>query len=174
MPFIPLFELLPEVARQETRSVMLVGEGAEPSRTYDFMALFCDAVGCDCRRAYVQVRSDEPGVSQPRATISWGWEPVRFYRDWASFPLDAADLEELRGPALVRMASQSEEAPELLDRFRMLLEDEAYAARIVRHYRMFRDEVEAGRGSSPACAGASRRQRRARAKRRVRRRVKRR
>ena len=82
----------------------------------------------------------------PFAPFHFGWEPESFYRQWASFELDADDLEELRGPALMRLAPQSRYAPALLDRIRSVLKDPAYVDRIVRHYQMFRDAIESGAG----------------------------
>jgi hypothetical protein len=136
---------LPEVAESETRTLFLMKDG-EPERAYEFVELFCDERGCDCRRAWIQVFSDEPNVEQPRANISWGWEPAGFYRKWASFHLTADDLAELKGPGLVRMARQSEEAPDILARFReVVLADARYAARIVRHYKAFRALIDVPR-----------------------------
>ena len=151
MPFVPLDQLLPSVAREETRSMMMM-EAGEIVRSYLITELFCDEPSCDCRRAMFVVLSDEPGAQQPRATISWGWEPVRFYRDWASFPLSAEDIEELRGPALARLAPQSEEAEELLAQLRTILADERYADRVVRHYQAFRALVEQRGGRRPRLA----------------------
>ena len=140
MPFVPFHNHAPELAKQETRSTIQM-ENGEPVRTHLFTESFCNEAGCDCRRVYIQVISDEPGVAQPRATISWGWESDQFYCDWASFPLTRDDLAELRGPALVRLMTRSEEAEDLLAKFRMLLSDASYAARIVSHYETFRAGV---------------------------------
>lgn len=134
------------------------------------MELFCDEKACDCRRVFVQVFSDEAGVRQPRATLSWGWEPDTFYRKWAGFRLDAADLEELRGPGLVRFAPQSEESAAILARFKTLLADKAYAQRLIRHYRLFREAVDRSPASEADTPSLNRAQRRAaRAPRRTRR-----
>jgi hypothetical protein len=143
VPFVPFANLFPDLAREETRSVLKYDDGVV-TRAHLFIELFCNERGCDCRRVFIQVHSDEPGAAQPRATISWGWEPDSFYRTWASFPLSEADLDELRGPALVRLTQQGQEAEALLAEFRMLLEDELYGSRIVRHYRMFREQIESG------------------------------
>ncbi|MCA9625500.1 MAG: hypothetical protein KC731_41045 [Myxococcales bacterium] len=140
MPYVQLHAVLPELAEAETRS-MTTFEAGEPTGTYHLVEMFCDEPGCDCRRAFIQVFSEDPSVVQPRATITWGWESDEFYRRWAGFPLEEGDLEELRGPALARMSRQSEEAEELLERFRAVIGDEAYAARIVRHYEAFRATV---------------------------------
>jgi hypothetical protein len=148
VPFVPFAEIFPDLAREETRSVLKHEDGVV-TRAHLFLELFCNERGCDCRRVFIQVRSDEPGAPQPRATLSWGWEPDSFYREWAKFPLSKEDLDELRGPGLARLAPQSEESEHLLDQFRLLLESEPYRARIVRHYAMFREQIEAGRGAEP-------------------------
>jgi hypothetical protein len=154
VPYVPFATRFPELAREETRSIRTFEEGVE-TRAYLFTEMFCDERGCDCRRVFIWVLSDEHGASQPRATIAWGWEPDSFYRTWAKFPLDDADLNDLRGPALPRLTEQSDEAPQLLDRFRTLLEDESYASRIVRHYQMFRERVELEEPSDEDAAAPS-------------------
>lgn len=148
VPFAPLYNLLPDVAKAETRLLLLRRPDGTPGDGYAFMEMFCDDRGCDCRRVVVRVApTDDP--TRALAQISYGWEPESFYRKWASFPLDDDDIEELRGPALMRLNPQSEHADEMLSLFRDLLEDDAYRARIVRHYRMFREIVDAGNGVSP-------------------------
>lgn len=137
-------------------------DGGEAGETYFLVEMFCNEPGCDCRRAFIQVFSEDNSVEQPRATISWGWESEAFYRRWAGFPLDDEELAELRGPALVRLATQSEDAEDLLEHFRVVIGDEAYAQRIVRHYQKFRRTVAPPRSSS----GAPRSQRNVVAKRR--------
>ena len=122
-------------------------DGGEAGETYFLVEMFCNEPGCDCRRAFIQVFSEDNTVEQPRATISWGWEPEEFYRRWAGFPLDDEELAELRGPALVRMARQTEDAEDLLEHFRVVIGDEAYAQRIVRHYQQFRRTVAPPRSS---------------------------
>jgi hypothetical protein len=88
-------------------------------------------------------------LSTPLATLSFGWEDEAFYRRWASFGLSKADLHELKGPALVRLAPQSEYAPVVLRHFEVLLQDKQYVARIVRHYQQFRGAIEAGTRKQP-------------------------
>lgn len=147
MPFALLYDLLPDVAKAETRSLLLPRPDGTPGDGFAFMEMFCDEPGCDCRRVIVRVApTNDP--KRVLANISYGWEPDSFYRKWAGFPLDQDDLEELRGPGLMRLNAQSEQADEMLSRFRDLLEDDAYRERIVRHYRMFREVVDAGRGAA--------------------------
>lgn len=169
MPFVGLQEYVPNLVPAEIRSVHLVEAGAI-TKSYTFMELFCDEKACDCRRVFIQVASDDASVRQPRATLSWGWEPDAFYRTWASFPLDAEDLEELRGPALVRLAPQSEESEAILAHFRTLLTDDAYVQRLIRHYRLFRQAADRAPVSERGAPHLNRAQRRAaRAQRRTRR-----
>ena len=87
MPFAPFYELFPEVARAETRSItVLNATSALPAGTYAFGEMFCNDEGCDCRRAFVQVFADASPLREngPLATISFGWEDESFYRQWAS------------------------------------------------------------------------------------------
>ena len=145
MPFTRFFELFPEVASKETRSITLLRARGLPDGSYGFVELFCNEDECDCRRAFIYVVLDQttPSVSpEPLATISFGWEDKAFYRNWASFPLSRKDLNELKGPALVSTVSQSKYAPALLRQFKTLIQNDAYVARIVRHYQMFRDAIE--------------------------------
>ncbi|MEZ4338092.1 MAG: hypothetical protein R3B82_15845 [Sandaracinaceae bacterium] len=163
MPYVPFADLFPDLAREETRSVLKYDEGVV-IQAHLFLELFCNEPGCDCRRVFIQVISDEASATEPVATLSWGWEPDAFYREWAGFALSKEDLDELRGPALVRLAPQGPDAEARLADFRMLLEDESYASRIVRHYRMFRDGIESGRTDDPTGPPRNRAERRRLAK----------
>jgi hypothetical protein len=153
MPFAPFFELFPEVAPRETRSITISRMGDLPRGTYRFIELFCNEDGCDCRRVFIHAfGQDTPpsGALGPLlATISFGWEERSFYRKWASFPLSTEDLNELKGPALVRMTPQSEYAPALLRHFKTFVQDDAYVARIVRHYQMYRNTIDGGKPKPP-------------------------
>lgn len=160
MPFVGLQQYVPDLVPAEIRSVRVVEAGVI-TKSYTFMELFCDEKACDCRRVFVQVVSDDASVRQPSATLSWGWEPDAFYRNWANFPLDAEDLEELRGPALVRLAPQSKESDAILAHFKTLLTDEAYVQRLIRHYRLFRQAVNRAPASETGAPHLNRAQRRA-------------
>jgi hypothetical protein len=145
MPFAPFYELFPEVARAETRSVTVLNATSTlPAGAYAFAEMFCNDEGCDCRRAFVQVFADVSPLREngPLATISFGWEDESFYRQWASVPLSNEDLRELKGPALVRLAPQSPYASDLLVQFKMLVHNDAYVARIARHYTAYRRVID--------------------------------
>ena len=115
-----------------------------PDGEYGFMELYCDEPNCDCRRVTMTVITPEYGWDKIYATISYGWETADFYRRW--FP--GGDPVEMQGPELNPLGPQSERAEALLDLFRMLIESPDYVERLKRHYAMFRESVDGGRGGS--------------------------
>jgi hypothetical protein len=157
MPFAPFFTLLPEVASRETRTATPSGPPGAGRETFSFVEMFCNEPGCDCRRVVFYVVSEDQvrkgNLDEPLATITFGWEPRSFYRKWASFPLSDEDLRELTGPALMRLAPQSDRAEEMLGYARLLLSDAGYVERVVRHYGMFREMVDRGAGAKGSVSG---------------------
>lgn len=141
MPFSSFHSRFPEVAETETRTLRFDEDGGL-AKHIGFLELFCDERACDCRRALIHVSSPELG-HVALATLSFGWEPESFYRSWASFPLSDEELHDLKGPALARLAPQSDVADEMLELFTEQLDDAAYVDRIKRHYAMFRETVDA-------------------------------
>lgn len=135
-----------DIGVTETRTVIEINEGRQGD-TFLFLELYCDEVGCDCRRVFVQVVSVKDLEARRPATLAtlvYGWEGEQFYRDWARHPLDAADLLDLKGPALPRLTPQSARSEEMLAYFRNMLEDRDYVERIKRHYAMFRADIDSG------------------------------
>ena len=66
MPFAPFYEHFLDVAREETRSlVVLKQEGRLPPGTYALTEMFCNEEGCDCRRVVFQVWSDRGKPERP-------------------------------------------------------------------------------------------------------------
>ena len=98
------------------------------------------------------LRALEAGRDGLLATLSFGWEPDQFYRDWFGHPMDALDLLDLKGPAMPRMSPQTERAPLMLAHFRTVLRDPRYIERLKRHYAIFRATVA---GDSPAATVAT-------------------
>jgi hypothetical protein len=71
MPFRLRYDLLPEVAKPETRCVYLPKpQGGLPSGWYSFKEMFCDEPGCDCRRTLFWV--DASFRDGPEAVIARG------------------------------------------------------------------------------------------------------
>jgi len=135
MPFAQLYSLLPEVAKRETRGIYSPRPDGTPGDGFAFVEMFCNEPDCDCRRVVFEV-FQTGNTTVPVATLTYGWEPESFYREWAGFPMEPGDIEELKGPALMRLAPQSVLADRTLDLLRELLADEGYVGRIVEHYRL--------------------------------------
>jgi hypothetical protein len=137
----PLHEVLPDLAERETRSVTVLKGDEYPKGHFLFVESYCNERGCDCRRVFVNVTSpDREGIL---ATINFGWEDPEFYADWMSFPYEAQEVVELKGPSLARGLAQTELAPGLLELFRdVLATDDEYVSRLARHYVAFKRVVE--------------------------------
>ena len=138
MPYAMLFELLPGLAEEETRTLTLSADSGFrlPPDTYVLAESFCDEPDCDCRRVMFQVFSDRKKTLE--AVVGWGWESPAFYRRWLGRD-DPETIRLLRGPALNPGSPRTENAPEILRLIRdRVLEDGAYADRVKRHYRAFR------------------------------------
>ena len=142
MPFVPFHDFFPEEAERETRSVTVV-DGSDlglPPARYDFVELYCDERGCDCRRVFFTVFSS--AERKPVAVISYGCENAKYYARWLKTD-DPAILKEAQGLALNRLSPQSKHAPAVLRMARdMLLQDEVYVDRLKTHYRMVRQRVD--------------------------------
>lgn len=148
MSFRMFHELCPEVGLRETRTVTLKSNsgGDLPPDSYAFLEMYCSEKGCDCRRVYFQVVA-ESNPSVVLAVISWGWEPLAFYRRWGNFPKTARDAKDMKGPALAPMSEQSDLAPALIELANtVLLSAPDYVERIKRHYKAFRAKIE-GQGA---------------------------
>jgi hypothetical protein len=130
-------ERFPEVAASETRVAFIPqGYGELPAGEYGFIEHYCAEPTCDCRRVLFQVRR----ANRPEtilATINYGWETETFYTRWLHG--DRASARELRAGDLDPLNPQSTLAPAFLDLFRnVLVKDQAYIARLERHYQMFK------------------------------------
>jgi hypothetical protein len=142
MPFALLYDLCPDVAEQESRSIIVTPNAnlGLPAGDYLFAEMFCNEPDCDCRRVFFSVFS--PGGHRIEAVITWGWEDREFYKRWLGDD-DPSMISEMQGPNLNMTSAQSENAPALLKLAqRVLLVDTAYVERIKRHYQLFRSKVD--------------------------------
>jgi hypothetical protein len=139
MPMVPFYTEFSDLAFEETRCVGVSGYRGLPDGEYAFLEYYCNEPGCDCRRVFISVISqDMPG--EILATINYGWESAEFYIEWMG---DDEDIEELKGPALApRPALQTKLAPYLLKLFKETVLDESYVNRLRRHYKMFKRAIE--------------------------------
>lgn len=147
----PFYSRFPEQAWRETRVIKVpASQNGLPADSYGFIESYCNEPDCDCRRVLLQVRPESrPG--DILATINFGWETVEFYTDWMHGDAEAA--HDIAEASLDPVNSQSELAPELLRLFRqLLLTDEAYVARLRRHYELFKRSQTAPRQPGPSKA----------------------
>jgi hypothetical protein len=144
MDFGPFYERFSDLAARETRSATVWGNPYLPDGEYGLIELFCLTSGCDCRRVMFSIY--ERDSRRLLATISYGWESAQFYADWYGDD-DLAIIQELKGPSLNRLSPMSPLAPALLALVKELLRDEAYVARVQRHYQMFKVSVDSEAGS---------------------------
>jgi len=144
MSFQMFHEICPEIGFRETRSVTLSADDGDdlPADAYAFIEMYCADADCDCRRAYFEVvAASNPGVVL--AVITWGWEPLAFYRRWGSYPGAAKDAKAMKGPALAPLNRQSALAPALLElAATVLFSSPEYVERIKRHYALFRGKID--------------------------------
>ena len=145
MSYEPFLERFGELARKETRSVMLRAgnQFGLPADDYGLVELYCNDDNCDCRRVMFNVLSRKQEKSV--AVVAFGWETATFYQKWyggEDSPVSRMAVNEMTGLNLNSASEQSEIAPAILEMVRWLLTDPAYMARIKRHYRMFRDAVD--------------------------------
>jgi hypothetical protein len=142
MPMTPFMKRFPEVGARETRSVTVAQRKDLPDGEYGFLELYCDELGCDCRRVMIDVLRPETGWSKIWATIGYGWESLDFYRQWGGAHSDPV---EMKGPYVDVLNPQTEYSSALLNLFRLLLQSPDYVEGLKRHYQMFRDSVDKGR-----------------------------
>lgn len=160
MPYEAFHARCPEIADKETRVVTVLQSTSlgVPAGDYCFIELYCNDVGCDCRRVFFDVRS--PTSTEDLAVVAYGWESPSFYARWLG-SADPRDIEALKGPVLNLASPQSPLAPAILEIVRnLLLRDEAYVERLKRHYQMFKAHVE-GRAHGRKSRARKRRARRA-------------
>ena len=110
-----------------------------PDGDYAFMDVHCADKTCDCRRVFINVLQVHPHYNPGHvATISYGWEPMSFYRTW-SRGLSNDILKDFKGPCLDTYQKQSPHAEHFLTFFKnMISTDVAYVNRLKKHYKLFK------------------------------------
>ena len=139
MPYAPFHERFPEVAEKETRSLTAINDPELPSDEYGFIEAYCDEPNCDCRRVFFNVFAVKK--REIVAVIAYGWASRAYYARWLGMS-DPRMIDELKGPALNRTSRQSKLAPILVERVKIILQDERYVERLKRHYAMFKATVD--------------------------------
>ncbi len=121
MYFAPFYELFPELAEKETRTLTAFNHPLLPRDDYALVESYCDDVNCDCRRVMFNIlrRSTNSIV----AVIAFGWESEAFYARWLGDD-DLMDVRDLQGPILNWGSPQSDLAPALLAQMKIVLGDD--------------------------------------------------
>lgn len=76
---------------------------------------------CDCRNVYIQVINRN--YPEPLATISYGRESLKFYKDWMGGKDNNDIIEDFKGSSLA-LTQQSKYADTLLELFIEILKDD--------------------------------------------------
>ena len=108
---VPFFNVCLELARVETRTLLIRNNPCLPDGDYGFIEHYCEDLECDCRRVLIVVwtpRTDD----RAWATIDYGWESPEFYRKW-----DRHSEEDMKGSFLDPLGGQSPYAHVLLAYF---------------------------------------------------------
>ncbi|WPQ66093.1 hypothetical protein SIO70_14620 [Chitinophaga sancti] len=136
-------EYFPEIANRETRVLTFMDKNlwGLPAGSYALIDLYCTDLDCDCRNVYINIVSERS--SSPIATITYGWESLKYYKEWMGNEEDDKMLIEFKGPALVTFANQSKFAGSFLEIFQDILNnDKDYANRLKRHYQLVKDYIK--------------------------------
>ena len=153
MSYVPMHELFPEIAMEETRTITVLPNnefGVLPGE-YGLVEMYCDDEDCDCRRVFITVMSSV--VKDSVAVVTFGWKNIDFYAKWFSsgMVLKYSDMDalsqkivrDMHGIHLNEFSEQSKIAPAVM---RMVTEcalrDKTYVDRLKRHYKMFRAKVD--------------------------------
>jgi hypothetical protein len=145
MPYAPFIEQFGEFGWKETRNFTVFENNPYglPPDQYGLIEAYCDDKGCDCRRVFFNVAARKR--DDIVAVVSYGWEDEAFYRKWFGGGDDEYTnraVNDMTGLALNLASPQSELAPAIMALVKDVLQDPNYAARIKRHYRMFKEKVD--------------------------------
>lgn len=73
MFYQPFHELFPDVAEEETRTLIVLNNHPElPADEYALIEAYCNEPDCDCRRVFFNVGSRRR--QKIEAIIAYGWE----------------------------------------------------------------------------------------------------
>lgn len=140
MAFQAFHEIFREISEKETRSINVFDSPGLPDDSYGLIELYCNDPGCECRRVFFNIISMKQ--EKVLAVISFGWESEEFYSKWMG-STDKQTIKDLKGPILNLMSPQSKYAPKLLELItNVVLQDKHYIERLVRHYNLFRQEID--------------------------------
>jgi len=128
-----------DIARRETREIIINRSSGTLSGGYGLLEMYCTDPECDCRRVMFNIVSEKERSAV--AVIGYGWEDEDFYEKWYG-EKDKSIIRDLQGPSLNSASRQTKYAPELLEVIRdEVLKDENYVDRLKEHYEIFKQKV---------------------------------
>ena len=130
---VPFNTLFPDLAVNETRTIIVEGRDDLPDGEYGFVEFYCNEIDCDCRRVIIHVLSPT-APSKIWATISFGWEVAEFYNKWTG--------GDMKGPFLDPLNVQTAYSSALLQLFRFVLRDSKYVDRLRKHYELSKQRMQ--------------------------------
>ncbi len=140
MEFELLYNKLPQIAEKETRritienNINIPGGGGE----FAYIESFCNDKDCDCRRVMFNVTQLDIEPAVHYATIAYGWEDMKFYKEW-SYGMPDYIIKMFKGPIDDPTLIQTKYSPAFLNLFKeLLLPDKMYIERVKRHYFLFK------------------------------------
>ena len=142
MPLEAFDQICPEIARAETHvcTVPEPGLPGVPPGPYLLREFYCTEPDCDCRRLLVQFLPLH-GPGEIAASINYGWEKARFYKQWSRDP----DLwREMAGATLEPLAEQGPHARIFLEIFDHVIKNQSLVEHFRRHYRLVKAGLQRG------------------------------
>ena len=140
MQFVSFEEYFPEIAKRETREIVINRSSGTLSGGYGLLEMYCTDPECDCRRVMFNIVSEKEKSTV--AVIGYGWENEKFYEKWYGEKSNSI-IKELKGASLNSASRQTKYAPELLDVIKNgVLKDEDYVVRLKKHYKIFKQKLE--------------------------------
>jgi len=140
MPYAPFDMRFPDIAENETRSLIIKDDPELPDDQYVFTEAYCDEENCDCRRVFFNVFS--VNTKKLLAVITYGWENRKYYINWMG-DNDPNVIDSLVGLDLNLSSPQSKFAHALMKKIDHVIKNDAnYVKRIQKHYKLFRAEID--------------------------------
>lgn len=154
MEFCSFNQVCPEVANNETRSVLFLEDVLRGplAGKYHFIEIFCMDPDCDCHNAMIGVyREGAPGQFQEITKLRFCWEDRKFYNKMG---LDFFQ-DELPGVFLDMGGKGSKNSKFFIKYFGdmcyenfhekpSLRRETEYAKRVKKHYSLFKEKISKG------------------------------
>lgn len=139
MYFAPIHARLPESAEKDMATISVDADNQFDLPAGDYLILenYCMDPECDCRKVMINIVKADDSM-EFLATISYGWEDLKFYRQWLKGDTESA--KEMKGPSLELGGKQSEHAQGCLALFEdFLTQHPEFTEQVKKHYFLFKE-----------------------------------